>query len=398
MVGIRMFVDEGLGHSSYLIELGDGTAAILDPPRFPAEHLAAAETQGMALRWTIDTHSHADYVTGSPSLAAQSGVTFVAPAASKLETPHRAMRDEELVGLAPGVGLRAMWTPGHTPDHHVYLVEHDGSAVALFTGGSLMVGAVGRTDLCGPDLAAPLAHEMFHSLRRLDGLRDELAVYPTHGAGSFCSAPGGADRTTTLGRERATNALFRIDDEDTFVEHLLAGFGSFPTYFARLPELNRRGPRLYAQLPGLDRLDVVTVDERVAAGALIVDARPIAEFAAGHVPGSVSNALRPVFASWLGWITDLDRPLVIIAGADQDRDEIVRQALDIGHDNIVGELDGGIDAWRGIEQTDRRCRPRRRGRRRRHCDRRPTTQRVRGRSRTRSDQHRARQPRPYAGS
>ena len=256
MVGIRMFVDEGLGHSSYLIDLGDGTAAILDPPRFPTEHLAAAEAQGTALRWTIDTHSHADYVTGSPSLAAQSGVTFIAPAASKLETPHRAVRDEELVGLAPGVGLRAIWTPGHTPDHHVYLLEHDGSAVALFTGGSLMVGAVGRTDLCGPDLAEPLAHEMFHSLRRLDGLPDELAVYPTHGAGSFCSAPGGADRTTTLGRERATNALFRIDDEDTFVEQLLAGFGSFPTYFARLPELNRRGPRLYPQLPRLDRLDV----------------------------------------------------------------------------------------------------------------------------------------------
>ena len=113
-----------------------------------------------------------------------------------------------------------------------------------------MVGAVGRTDLCGPELAEPLAHEMFHSLRRLDGLPDDLAVYPTHGAGSFCSAPGGAERTTTLGRERATNPLFRIDDEDTFVEQLLAGFGSFPTYFARLPELNRRGPRRYAQLPG----------------------------------------------------------------------------------------------------------------------------------------------------
>ncbi|HEX4984359.1 MAG TPA: rhodanese-like domain-containing protein [Ilumatobacteraceae bacterium] len=350
MDGVRLFVDEGLGHSSYLVDLGDGTAAIVDPPRFPTEHLATARTSGLAPRWTIDTHSHADYVTGSPSLATDDDVTFIAPAASKLETPYRAVRDEELIGLAPGVALRAIGTPGHTPDHHVYLVERDGSPVSLFTGGSLMVGAVGRTDLCGPDLAEPLAHEMFHSLRRLDGLPDDLAVYPTHGAGSFCSAPGGADRTTTLGRERATNALFRIDDEDTFVEQLLAGFGSFPTYFARLPELNRRGPPHYSQLPRLDRLDVDAVNQHVKAGALVVDARPISEFSAGHVPGSISNALRPVFASWLGWIADLDRPVVILADADQDRDEIVRQALDIGHDNIVGELDGGIDAWRAASR------------------------------------------------
>ncbi len=137
MVGVRMFVDEGLGHSSYLIDLGDGTAAILDPPRFPTEHLAAADEQGIALRWTIDTHSHADYVTGSPSLAARPGVTFIAPAASKLETPHRPVGDGELVAMTPEVALRAISTPGHTPDHHVYLVEHDGSPAALFTGGSL---------------------------------------------------------------------------------------------------------------------------------------------------------------------------------------------------------------------------------------------------------------------
>ena len=256
------------------------------------------------------------------------------------------MHDEERITLAPGVTLTAIATPGHTPDHHVYLLEHGGTPTALFSGGSLMVGAVGRTDLCGPELAEPLAHEMFHSLRRLDGLPDDLAVYPTHGAGSFCSAPGGAERTTTLGRERATNHLFRVDDEDTFVEQLLAGFGSFPTYFTRLPELNRRGPRRYAQLPQLDRLDVDTTDRHVDAGALIVDVRPITDFAAGHVPGSMSNALRPVFASWLGWLADLERPIVIVAGDDQDRDEIVRQCLDIGHENIVGELDGGIDAWR----------------------------------------------------
>ena len=107
MVGVRMFVDEGLGHSSYVIELGDGTAAILDPPRFPTEHLAAARSLGVSPQWTIDTHSHADYVTGSPSLAVEPGITFIAPAASKLETPHQPVRDEELIDLAEGVTMRA---------------------------------------------------------------------------------------------------------------------------------------------------------------------------------------------------------------------------------------------------------------------------------------------------
>jgi hydroxyacylglutathione hydrolase len=345
MARIRMFVDEGLGHSSYLIDLGHATAAIVDPPRFPIEQVAAARNDGATPRWAIDTHSHADYVTGSPALVANGDVTFIAPAASELEVAHRAVRDEEQITLAPGMTLRAIATPGHTPDHHAYLLEHEGTPAALFTGGSLMVGAVGRTDLCGPDLAEPLAHDMFHSLRRLDGLPDDLAVYPTHGAGSFCSAPGGTARTTTLGRERATNHFLHIDDEDAFVEELLAGFGSFPTYFARLPELNRRGPRNYRQIPRLDRLDVDTVERHVDAGALIVDVRPIADFASGHVPGSMSNALRPVFASWLGWLVDLERPIVIVAGNDQARDDIVRRCLGIGHERIVGELAGGIDGW-----------------------------------------------------
>jgi hydroxyacylglutathione hydrolase len=343
--GIQQFVDEGLGHSSYVVDLGDGTAAIVDPPRFPTDHLRAARTRSLEPRWTIDTHSHADYVTGSPSLATDEGLTFVAPAASRLETPHLAVTDEQRVDLAAGVALRAIATPGHTPDHHVFVLERDGTPAALFTGGSLMVGAVGRTDLCGPDLTEPLAHEMFHSLRRLDHLPDQLPVYPTHGAGSFCSAPGGSERVSTLGRERATNRLFGIDDEATFVEELLAGVGSFPTYFSLLPELNRRGPRLYAELPTLERLGLDAADRHVDAGAVVIDARPIAEFGAGHVPGSISNALRPVFASWLGWMVALDRPVILVAGADQDRRELVRQCLDIGHDNVVGEIDGGIDAW-----------------------------------------------------
>jgi rhodanese-related sulfurtransferase len=256
------------------------------------------------------------------------------------------LHDDDRIALAAGVTLRVIATPGHTPDHHAYVLARDGTDVALFSGGSLMVGTIGRTDLCGPELTEQLAHDMFRSLRRFDDLPDSLPVYPTHGAGSFCSASDATSLTSTLGRERATNALFRIEDEDTFVEALIAGFGSFPTYFFRLPELNRRGPHRYDALPELARLDVEQVEAHLADGAVVIDTRPVADYAAAHIPGSVSNAMRPAFGSMLGWILELDRPVVIVAGDGQDRAEIVRQCLDIGHDQVLGELDGGIEAWR----------------------------------------------------
>jgi len=339
------FVDEGLGHSSYVIDLGDGTAAIVDPPRFPVDQEALIDRSGWRLVWTIDTHSHADYVTGSPGLVARRGVTFIAPVASNLETSHRPVGDGERVSLAAGVTLTAIATPGHTPDHCAYTLEVDGVPMALFTGGSLMVGTVGRTDLCGPALAETLAHEMFRSLHRFDHLPDTLAVYPTHGAGSFCSAPGAAERTSTLGRERTTNPLLSISEEGAFVERLVAGFGTFPTYFARLPEVNRRGPTRIDALPTLVLLDADEVSQRVADGAVVVDACPFMSFGAGHVPGSISNTLRPVFGSWLGWLVPAGTPLVFILDPDQNRSDLVRQCLDVGHENLVGELDGGIDAW-----------------------------------------------------
>ena len=342
---IHDFVDEGLGHSSYVVDLGDGTAAIVDPPRFPIAHEALIERLGLRLAWTLDTHSHADYVTGSPALAARSGATFIAPRASRIESPHEPVSDGALVSLADGLDLVVLATPGHTPDHHAYMLMKRDAPVALFSGGSLMVGTVGRTDLCGPDLTVPLAHEMFAGLRRFDDLPDDLAVYPTHGAGSFCSAPGASQRTSSLGHERDANPLFSITDEDLFVERLVAGFGTFPTYFARLPELNRRGPTRYDSVPRLAALQPDDVERHLAEGGVVVDARPVTAFSAGHVPGSLSNTLRPVFASWLGWLVEPNRPLVFVLDPDQDRADLVRQCLDVGQEHLVGELADGIDAW-----------------------------------------------------
>jgi hydroxyacylglutathione hydrolase len=343
---IDAVVDEGLGHSSYLVDLGDGSALIVDPPRFPDAHARAARERGLRIAWTADTHSHADYVSGSPELGA-AGASFIAPKACRLETPHVPVDPGDDVVLAPGRTLRAIATPGHTPEHLAYLLVEDGTPAALFSGGSLMVGTVGRTDLLGPEQAEPLARCLYRALHdEIAVLPDDLSVYPTHGAGSFCSAPGASERSTTIGRERRTNPLFAIADEDAFVRELLAGFGTFPPYFQRLPELNRRGPRLYGELPTLDRLDVSRVRELRDAGAVVIDARPISAYAGGHIPGSLSIELRPVFASWLGWLVDPDATLTFVLDTDQDRADVVRACLDVGLENLAGELDGSIDAWR----------------------------------------------------
>jgi glyoxylase-like metal-dependent hydrolase (beta-lactamase superfamily II)/rhodanese-related sulfurtransferase len=342
---IVAFVDEGIGHASYLVDLGDGTALVIDPRRIPELEEAAATERGLRIVYTADTHSHADFVSGSPELVAR-GSRFLAPANGRLAVAHEGLRDGERVEVGPFV-LEAIATPGHTPDHLAYLLEApDGRRLALFSGGSLMVGTVGRTDLLGPEHTEELAHAQFRSLRdRILTLPDDLPVYPTHGAGSFCSAPGAGERTTTIGNERAHNPQLQITDEQQFVKALLAGFGSFPTFFGRLPEVNRRGPHLYGTMPYLARLRLEEFRAAIDNGAQIVDARPITEFAADHIRGSLSVELRPVFATWLGWLLDADRPVVFVLDDSQDRHDLVRQCLTVGIEALAGELAGGFATW-----------------------------------------------------
>ena len=354
MVDVVAFLDEGLGHSSYVVDLGEGRALIIDPPRFPEAHIAEADARGLQIAFTADTHSHADYISGSPTLA-QRGATFLASKDARLEVTHHDVSAGEELELRPGLVMRAIATPGHTPDHLAYLISENDRPVALFSGGSLMVGTVGRTDLLGDDRREELAHRLYRALHEeILTLPDDVAVYPTHGAGSFCSAPGATERATTIGRERATNPLLRIDDEDDFVGQLLAGFGSFPTYFRRLPEVNRQGPRIYEHVPALSSLDVTHVQRLLADGAVLIDARPIEHFAIGHIPGALSIELRPVFASWLGWLVDPDRKLIFVLDDDQDRTELVRQCLDIGCEHLAGELHSGMSAWRAAGLTEAR--------------------------------------------
>jgi glyoxylase-like metal-dependent hydrolase (beta-lactamase superfamily II)/rhodanese-related sulfurtransferase len=336
-------VDEGLGNSSYLVDLGDGRALAVDPCRDLRAMRAAAERHQLRIVFAADTHLHADFLTGACQLAATDNATILASAAGGRDYDHHALRDGDEVDLG-GLRLRALATPGHTDEHVSFLLLDGEQPSGVFTGGSLIVGSAARTDLVDAHRTEELARAQYASLHRLSQLPDNVIVWPTHGAGSFCSGPPGAARTSTIGQERATNPLLRQQGEAAFVAALLGSLGTFPPYFRHLGEINRRGPALL--IPPL-RLQAVSA-ERVARvrddAAVIVDVRPIAAYAARHIPGSLSIELRDAFATWLGWLVPFDTAPIVLRDADQDAAEIAWQAAKVGY-TLAGELDGGMAAW-----------------------------------------------------
>ncbi|MEU0394924.1 rhodanese-like domain-containing protein [Streptomyces sp. NPDC006208] len=337
-------VDVGLGNSAYLVDLGDGRALAVDASRDLRALREAADRRGLSVAFAADTHLHADFLTGALQLAAD-GAAVLASAAGHRAFPHTPLADGDEVDLG-GITLRALATPGHTDEHLSFLLLDGTRELGVFTGGSLIVGSAARTDLLGADRAEELARAQYRSLQRLVTLPDATAVWPTHGAGSFCSAPPGSERTTTIGAQKRANDLLAAPDEDTFVVRLLGSLGSYPSYFDRLGEINRRGPALLTTAPALAPLTPAAVRALLANGAHLVDARPVADFAAGHIPGALSNPLRPAFASWLGWLLSDDAPLVFVLAPGQDPAEPAWQAVKIGYDRLAGQLAGGMDAWR----------------------------------------------------
>ncbi|MGQ0842110.1 MBL fold metallo-hydrolase [Actinokineospora sp.] len=339
-------IHEGLGNSSYLLDLGDGRAAVIDPQRDPRPYLRQARGLGLTIAFALETHVHADFVSGSRELAAR-GARIVAAAAAGLAFEHIGLSDGQRLDLGD-LALEAVATPGHTPAHLAWLLRDGDTPAGLFTGGALVVGGVARTDLAGVERTDALARAAYRSLRdRLLTLPDELAVWPTHGPGSFCSAATVGERTSTLGREKQSNPLLAGDpDEDEFVARLLGGLGSYPSYFTRMPEYNSAGPRVYH--PGWPDLRALAVPETLRAlrdGAQMIDVRPIERFAERHAPGAISHELRPQFGSWLGWVADPARPLVFVIDADQDCAELVTQCLTVGFEDLAGVLSGGMGAW-----------------------------------------------------
>jgi hydroxyacylglutathione hydrolase len=336
-------VDEGLGNSAYLFDLGDGQALAVDPSLDLRTVDAAAAKHGLRIAYAAETHLHADFLSGARQLARDHGTQILASAAGQRTFAHRPLNDGDEVDLG-GLRLRALATPGHTPEHLSLLLLDGDRGIGVFTGGSLIVGAAARTDLISPDRTDELARAQYASLHRLATLDDATAVWPTHGAGSFCSAPPGAARTSTIGAQKTGNPLLAAPDEDTFVRMLTDSLGSYPAYFARLGELNRHGQMMTAP-PLLSSLDATQVRRMLGDGAIVVDVRPVRDYGAGHIPGSIAIPLRAQYATWLGWLIPPDVPIVIVRNPGQDPADILWPALNVGYTTIAGQLAGGMAAW-----------------------------------------------------
>jgi hydroxyacylglutathione hydrolase len=307
----------GLGDRSYLVHDG-ANGIVVDAQRDIDRFLAAADDVGVRITHVLETHIHNDYVTGGYALAREARAAYVVAASEEVSFGRAPARDHERFGTGI-LTVTPVHTPGHTPGHLSYvLAEGSGEPFAVFTGGSLLFGAVGRTDLIAADQTDRLTRAQYHSVRRLaDELPDDVAVYPTHGFGSFCSATPTSGDSSTIGRERAGNGALREADEDAFVKELIAGLTAYPAYYAHMGPANRGGPGL-PDLTAPALADPAELRRRIDAGEWVVDLRGRRAFAAGHVAGTVSVELGDAFATYLGWVLPWGTPLTLIGEtADQ---------------------------------------------------------------------------------
>ena len=340
-----------LGDRSYVIL--DGTeAAVVDPQRDVGRVLAVLSDRGARLTHVLETHIHNDYVSGGPELSRITGATLVIPTGESVGYARQAIGDGDRVPLG-ALTLVARHTPGHTATHMAYVLEDGGLPVAAFTGGSMLLGSVGRTDLIGPWVTDRLSHLQHRSARRLsDELPDDAAILPTHGFGSLCSAgfPVGAPETGDARHQRAENPALLMG-EDAFVARLVAGMDAFPRYYAYIAPRNREGAAAFdGELPDLS--DGQELAERARAGEWVVDLRERREFAARHLVSTLAFELSDPLSTYLGWLLPWGSPLSLIGRSLEDLAAARVALARIGIERIVAcgisECEGGDDPWAGL--------------------------------------------------
>jgi len=345
---IQPFVDTGLGNSAYLIGSHDTKKGILiDPLRDVDRYLHAAAELGIQLTHILDTHLHADFVSGNREIANQTGAIIGASVEAGIGFEYHPLAEDSVIDLG-AFQMRVMTTPGHTLEHISFLVvDADGKTPsALFSGGALIVGGAARTDLLSNEMTYPLASRLYHTIHdKLLKLPDELNVFPTHGAGSFCVAPTSSERTTTIGHERKTNALAQPQTEDEFIKRTLIGLPAYPTYYKYMRAINQKGAKLLGGIPTLKPYSPSEVKASMDEGVVVLDIRHQKKFGAGHIPDSFGIRVDAPLVVWAGWVIPFGSRIVLLGESAEQREDAMRQLIRIGYDDVLGYLEGGIEAW-----------------------------------------------------
>ena len=340
---------DGLAHLSYLV--GDpsvGHAVVIDPRRDVEIYLDLAAKYQLTITHAVETHIHADFVSGSRELAARTGTAKVyvsGEGGARYGFAHEPLHDGARLELGDVI-LTAMHTPGHTPEHMAYLATHKGSAWGFFSGDFLFADSVGRPDLLGAAQTPGLARALFRSLRTTLGpLPDEVPLYPAHGAGSPCGASI-CDRQSTIGHERRHNPALQFTDESAFTDWVLRTAPPMPRYYPRMKRINAQGPEVLGGLPPVEWLEPAAFQRRIAEGDVqLVDNRQMLAFGGGHIDGAWNFGPRAELSLWAGWMLDPAKPIALVLDRDADLPEVLRQFLRVGFTRFAGCLHGGMEDW-----------------------------------------------------
>jgi hydroxyacylglutathione hydrolase len=340
---------DGLAHLSYMIgDRSSGQAVVIDPRRDVEIYLELAHKHHLTITHVVETHIHADFVSGSRELAARTGTAKIylsVEGGARYGFDHEPLRDGSQIELG-AITLTAIHTPGHTLEHLSYVAKEKGKAWGFFTGDFLFADSVGRPDLLGAAQTPGLAKALFRSLRTaIEPLADALPLYPAHGAGSPCGA-NICDRQSTIGHERRHNQALQFTDESEFIDWVLRTAPPIPKYYPRMKRINAQGPDVLNGLPTVECLEPAALRRRLEAGEVqLIDNRQMLAFGGGHIKGALNLGPRAELSLWAGWMLDEALPIALVLPNDRDVAEVLRQFLRVGFTKFVGCLKGGMEAW-----------------------------------------------------
>jgi hydroxyacylglutathione hydrolase len=338
---------------SYLIgDKATGKAAVIDPRRDIDIYIELARKHKLTITHTLETHIHADLVSGCLELADRSGTATVCVSAEggpKYGFPHEGLKDGDTIDLGRVI-LTAKHTPGHTPEHMSYLVSesnHPDQAFAIFSGDCLFANSVGRPDLLGDDQTDGLAKQLYKSIYDFYlSLQDDVRVHPAHGAGSPCGANISDRLVTTIGYERKNNPALQFKDEAKFIEYVLFTAPPEPVYYPRMKKVNAEGPAVLERLPNCPPMPAKDFAQAVGKGDVqLIDNRQMLSFGGGHIAGSLNIGPRAELSIWAGWMLDPEKPLFLVLPKDTDLPEVQRQFIRVGFTKFGGYLLGGMEEW-----------------------------------------------------